>query len=248
MRAVAAGLLLLCLGALWYFVRDDIAEYAAFKRLTETMDRQRRYRVWVLKSFLLFSGATIVGLLILGRLHALATLPAEFRPFSESIRSLLGDGQLLRSGGFLAGFGAALLTGLIAGAVAVKLRFGRFKPCVAADIEPLMPRNGPEIAHAALLAVNAGLSEELFFRLLIPLLLTLLLGNAAAGFVIATTVFGAIHVYQGLVGVATTTILGGLLAGLYLWTGNLWIAVAMHALLDVLGLVVRPSIARLFAA
>ena len=80
MRIIAGVLLLLCFGEVLYFVRGDVADYAAFKLLTETADRQRRYRVWILKSLLLFSGISLVGLALLGRLHALAILPDEFSP------------------------------------------------------------------------------------------------------------------------------------------------------------------------
>ena len=42
-------LLVLCVGVMWWFVRNDAAEYAAFKRLTTSADRQRFYRRWVVK-------------------------------------------------------------------------------------------------------------------------------------------------------------------------------------------------------
>jgi len=61
-RLIQLLLLALCLGALAWFVRDDIADYRAFKLLTDTKDRQQRYLVWVLRAFLLFCGATIVSL------------------------------------------------------------------------------------------------------------------------------------------------------------------------------------------
>jgi membrane protease YdiL (CAAX protease family) len=40
-------------------------------------------------------------------------------------------------------------------------------------------------------------------------------------------------------------VLGAAFGALYLWTGNIWIAAAGHALLDTVGLVIRPSIGRL---
>lgn len=239
-----ASLLLLCLGALWWCVRDDIAEYAAFKLLTETTDRQKRFRAWLLKSFLVFSGATLVSLGILGRLPALTFFPPEFRKLSATLQSFLPKSQL-PGPGFMVGFSCALLAGLIAGALLTKARARKTPRLVLGDIEPLMPRNGPETAWAAVLSLNAGLSEELFFRLLLPLLLTGLLGNAILAFSLAAIVFGMVHFYQGPVGIFATTIPGLALTVLYLWTGNLWIAVGAHACLDLLGLVVRPTIARL---
>jgi len=108
-----------------------------------------------------------------------------------------------------------------------------------------MPRNRAETAHTAVLALNAGFGEELFFRLLLPLLLTLVLRNALAAFAIAAAIFGAIHLYQGVVGVLATALLGAAFAVLYLWTGSLWIAMGAHASVDLLSLVVRPTFTRL---
>jgi uncharacterized protein len=246
-RILSALMLLVCIGAVWYFVRNDIADYAAFKLLTETAERQRRYRAWVLKSFLLFGGLTVVCLAIVGRLRGLRVLPPEFASLAQSIHAVLGNVPV-PSGGFVVGFGAALLVGLIAGVLAVKVIKHKSKVVVAGDIEPLMPRNWQESAHVALLSLNAGFSEELFFRLLLPLLLTLLFGKPVLAFVVAGVTFGAIHAYQGAIGIAATSVLGFALTGLYLWTGNLWAAVCAHILLDMIGLVIRPAIARLFNA
>jgi membrane protease YdiL (CAAX protease family) len=58
-------------------------------------------------------------------------------------------------------------------------------------------------------------------------------------------VFGLAHAYQGWVGVLATTVVGAVFAGLYLSTGELWIVMAAHVVLDLLGLVVRPTLARL---
>jgi uncharacterized protein len=62
----AALLLAAALGAVGWFMWDDRHEYARFKALADTRDRQRRYRVWIVKSFLLFTGMTLVGLALLG--------------------------------------------------------------------------------------------------------------------------------------------------------------------------------------
>ena len=114
-----ASLLALCFAALWWFVHNDAAEYRAFKLLRETAARQRRYRAWVLKSFLLFSGATIVSLGILDRLRALTVFPDEFRALSGAVQSCLPQKQLPHAG-FLAGFAAAAVAGIAAGALVMK--------------------------------------------------------------------------------------------------------------------------------
>jgi uncharacterized protein len=236
-------LLVLCVAVMWWFVRNDAVEYTAFKRLTSSTDRQRCYRRWVLKSFLVFFGMTIVSLLILRQLQALITLPAEFIPLAARLAARMPLTQALDKS-FLIGFAsAAAITGILIGVLlAKKLKTSH---AVLGDIEPLMPRNGAETGWAALLSLNAGLSEECFFRLLLPLLLVGLLHNALLAFVIATVLFGLMHFYQGVAGVLMTTLVGVVLAGLYLWTGDLWIAIAAHAGLDLFGLVVRPTLMRL---
>jgi len=245
MRIIAGALLLLCFGEVLYFVRRDGADYAAFKLLTETADRQRRYRIWILKSLVLFSGTSLVGLALLGQFRTLATLPGEFRPLFDRLQSSGTLGGQIHSG-FLVGFGAALLGALIAGTLVSRFAGKKRKPIAIGDIEALMPRNWAETYHTALLSLNAGLSEEIFFRLLLPLLLVILFGNAIAAFAAAALIFGAVHLYQGAIGVIATTVLGVIFTLLYLWTGNIWIAVGAHAVLDLIGLVIRPSITRIF--
>ena len=242
-------LLVLNLAVLWWFVRKDGAEYTAFKKLTATTDRQRCYRRWVMKSFLLFSGATLLSLLVMQRLDAVVWMPGEFVSLAAHLRSLMPAAQI-PDRGFVIGFvSAAVLAGTLLGVVLAKMLKARpataEHPGTLAQIEPLMPRNAAETVWTALLSLNAGLSEECFFRLLLPLLLAGLLHNALLAFALATLLFGLVHLYQGVVGILMTAILGAILACIYLWTGNLWVVIALHAGIDLLGLVVRPTLTRL---
>jgi hypothetical protein len=236
-------LLVVSLAVLWWFVRNDASEYAAFKRQSDTRGRQRFYRVWILKSFLALFGTSIVCLLILRQLHALLYLPDEFIPLAARLGADMPTTAILDKE-FLAGCAVgAMLIGILLGVLIAK----RLKTShsTLADIEPLMPRNGAETGWAALLSINAGLSEECFFRLLLPLLLIGVLHNPLLAFVSATILFGLVHIYQGVVGVVLTTLVGAVLVGLYLWTGSLLITIAVHAGLDLFGLVVRPTFMRL---
>jgi membrane protease YdiL (CAAX protease family) len=236
-------LLVISVAVLWWFVRNDASEYAAFKRLPDTAGRQRCYRIWVLKSFLCFFGTSIVSLLILHALPSLITLPAEFIPLAAKLGAVMPTTAMLDKS-FLIGVAVgAMVIGILLGVLmAKKLQTSH---ATLGDIEPLMPRTGAETGWAALLSLNAGLSEECFFRLLLPLLLTSLLHHPLWAFVISTILFGLVHFYQGVAGVVMTTMLGVVMAGLYLWTGDLWIAIAVHAGLDLFGLVVRPTFMRL---
>ena len=242
--------LAVCLGIVWRFVSKDSTEYAVFKLLTETTDRQRKYRAWIVKSFLFFTGSTLILLAVERRLDSLTTLPVEFHSLYAWLRTLVPKPQFVNRG-FLAGFGLDLVGSIVGGiflgkALARKRLNG--KTAMAGDVEPLLPRNGAETGWAVLLSLNAGLSEELFFRLLLPLLLANLFGNALFAFGVAVIIFGLVHLYQGVAGVIATTILGFALTGLYLWTGSLWIAIGAHTLLDLFGLVIRPNLARMVRA
>ena len=236
-------LLVVSLVMLWWFVRNDASEYAAFKRQPDTTGRQHFYKTWILKSFLALFGTSIVCLLILRQLQALFYLPDAFIPLAAHLGADMPTTGLLDKE-FLAGCAAAaMVIGILLGVLIAK----RLKTSHAtlADIEPLMPRNGAETGWAALLSLNAGVSEECFFRLVLPLLLIGVLHNPLLAFVSATILFGLVHIYQGVLGVVMTTLVGAMLAGLYLWTGSLLITIAVHAGLDLFGLVVRPTLMRL---
>ncbi len=245
MPLLPAALLLACLAALAWLTWRDIADYAAFKLLTATADRQRRYRIWVLKSFLLFFVGGMVCLALLGRLGCLIHEPREFFALARRLRSALP----------FAAFGPELLGGIVAGVstsvvIAVILAQRNARRAAApmlGDVAALLPRNGAETLWTGLMAVNAGVSEEVFFRLLLPLLLVLVFGNAVAAFAVAGIVFGLAHIYQGWGGALATFVLGLVLAGLYLVTGSLLAPIAVHVLIDLVGLVIRPTLARVAA-
>jgi len=61
-------------------------------------------------------------------------------------------------------------------------------------------------------------------------------------------VFGLAHLYQGWVGILATAVIGAALAALYLGSGALWLAMAVHAAFDLFGLVIRPGLTRLASA
>ena len=91
-----------------------------------------------------------------------------------------------------------------------------------------------------MLSFSAGISEELMFRLALPLLLTLLIGNAWIGFLLSITIFGLMHYYQGWQGVLATTFAALLFSVVYLYTGSLLIPIVMHIFMDLNGLVFVP--------
>ena len=221
------------------------------ENFTETRDRQRTYASWLAKSFIAFGGGAVASLLWLGRQSALWTFPPGFAPLLRSARESLLQGQDVVD--FLLGVAAAAVIGLIGMTLLSRARRKKNegekpKQIVVGDVQALLPRNGAERFWCALLSLNAGLSEELFFRLAFPLVLVLVFGNALLAFAIATLAFGFMHIYQGTAGVIATTVVGAVMSAIYLATGDIWIVVILHAAIDLNGLVLMPYLAQRRAA
>ena len=97
--------------------------------------------------------------------------------------------------------------------------------------EQIMPRTGGELSAALGVSTTAGIGEELIFRGYL-----LWYGATVAGLpasVIATSqLFGIAHGYQSRFGVIFATLAGLLLAGAYLASESLILAMWMHATYD----------------
>jgi membrane protease YdiL (CAAX protease family) len=229
--------------ALAWFVRNDLAEYEAFKALTSSEDRQRVFRRWLARAFLFFGLGAVGVLLLLGRIDSLWRLPPEFTGLAATVARQIADDD---SGGgstpFLAIVSAAILAGgILGGLIAARRRKDKApSQVVIGDIEPLLPRNREERRWTALLALNAGPSEELFFRLLLPLVIALATHDAVLAFAASALLFGAVHYYQGWIGVLGTTAVGLLFTGLYLASGSIWIPAILHSLMNLNTLWLRP--------
>ena len=224
-----------------YFLRTGIAEYGVFKATTKTEDRQGFYRRWTFRSFLIFSVVTIGLLTVFGRIDALFILPDEFVPLAEQLATVFADENEVLDPNFVwIILFAMAASAILSPSLITYLSRGKAEAFIAGDVLPLLPRNREEKSWAAAISANAGLGEELFFRLLLPLLFTYVFGNVLLAFVAAAIVFGVIHSYQGWVGVLATTVLGALLMLIYLGTENLWVVIAVHAAIDLNGLILQP--------
>jgi membrane protease YdiL (CAAX protease family) len=228
--------LALALAAYIYFFKGDFGRLSELAALQPPGWRRRRYRVWIAKSWALFAAPAAIGLLLLGRLDAVVTMPAEFVP-------------LAREAGYPApifgeGIAGGLIAGSLIGAAWTLLRRRKGKPpAMLGDFSSLLPREAGEGWFAAGSAISAGITEELYFRLLLPLAIADLTGSAIAGFTVATILFALAHRYQRWPGVLATGLVGVLFAYLYLQSGALWVAMVMHAAVDLNGLVLRPALA-----
>jgi membrane protease YdiL (CAAX protease family) len=107
----------------------------------------------------------------------------------------------------------------------------------------LLPRTGPERRLFALVGVTAGVCEEWLYRGFFLAVVAALAPGLPTGVlvVVAAVAFGLAHAYQGVSGVLTTGVLGGVLAALYLQTGSLLLPVLLHAVIDLRFLLVPAT-------
>jgi membrane protease YdiL (CAAX protease family) len=107
----------------------------------------------------------------------------------------------------------------------------------------LLPRTRLERRLFAVVGVTAGVCEEWLYRgFFLAVVAGLAPGSSATVLVlVAAAGFGLAHAYQGLVGVVTTGVLGGVLAAVYLQTGSLLLPILLHAVIDLRFLLVPPA-------
>lgn len=232
-------LIILSIGLIAW-VLNDLRQYRVFKEVADSAVRRRFYLSWAAQNFVLLGCGSLVTALVLGRYLPLLTLPPEFEQFAAGLSPPEGVDQ--SEEGRL-----GLVIGLVIGlAIAISLqvwRMRRASKALLGDVDAMIPRNWLERLAVLPLCLSAGFSEELFFRLALPLLLATITGSVMVGFAASTIIFGLIHAYQGWKGMVATTLAGAFFTYVYLRTGSLIRPILLHALLDVVALIVRPVLA-----
>ncbi len=228
------ALLAFLIGAFGLNTWVNIGRYRRLTSQAGNLDRAAFYRAGLVKSLILFLGGSVISLIILKRTDAFAQIPQEFG--AEALRSVLWRVRPDIVHGVIIAWVVVICLASLMGGRQMKRLVGEGETNLAA----LLPRNSGERFWAFLISLNAGLSEELFFRLVVPLLLAGVTGNAVLAFTLSVLLFGLGHAYQGLWGVITTTILGAMLGFIYLYTGQILAVVAVHAGIDLWSLVVVP--------
>lgn len=235
--ALLALLIVVLVLLVWRAVTRERRDYARFKRLRSTTLRRKVFGKWILESWLMLGGLAGVVLLAAAPYLPLALSGArQWGPLAGIPYS--SDSVTF----FVAGFG---LLAVLAMVVPVLLVRGQVDEVPAiGDIRALLPRNRGELAYGAGLGFTAGIVEELLFRLALPALLFGVLdgvpGAAPLAFGIAALLFGALHLYQGRLGILFAFLLGVLFTLLYLVTGTILAPIALHALIDLRSLVLIP--------
>ena len=112
------------------------------------------------------------------------------------------------------------------------------------DIRSLLPHTGLEIAVWMLLALTAGICEELIFRGYLQRQFTSWTGNAAAGIALQGIVFGVAHAYQGPKQILIIAVYGCMFGFLAWWRKSLRPGMAAHFFQDGLGGLMLVKFAR----
>lgn len=222
---------------LWRATTRGRRDYARFKRLRSTVARQQVYRRWVIEGALANGGlslATIVG--------ACSSIPVVLADAQASapvaaVRAFFGQPY-----GLPVAIGVAVV--LLAGMVlpVVLLRDSPDEAPAVGDIRALLPRTRGELRYGAALSLNAGVFEELLFRLGLPALIFAVSGNTLVAFLGAIVLFALLHVYQGAFGILFSALLGAVFTLLYLVTGSIVVPIVVHALVDLRSLVLIPVV------
>ena len=229
-RLHAALLLVPALGLLWLFLRGDMLGH--WRRGAGW----RRFPAWVARAWTLFGAGSLTLLAAAGEVGAVAALPAPFATARADVVALVGT---IDPWGAM---GPAALGGLGLGGLVAGLLERRGRRVGLGDVERVMPRDPRELRWAAALAVTAGVTEELYFRVLVPLLIAAATGSAWLGFAVGIVLFGAAHRYQGWTGIAASAAVGVLMTVVLLATGSLVAAMLLHALIDLNAVVLRPIV------
>jgi membrane protease YdiL (CAAX protease family) len=98
----------------------------------------------------------------------------------------------------------------------------------------LLPEKRTERFWFGAVSLGAGVSEELLFRGFLFWYLGFFFPQLSLVqlIVLSSAMFGFCHIYQGLLGIVGTSVLGAVLMWMYLSTESLILPIAIHALID----------------
>ncbi len=99
------------------------------------------------------------------------------------------------------------------------------------DLTAIVPHTNNELRLFYGVSISAGISEEIIFRGLIMAPLAAAWGVVPA-VLVSSIVFGLSHTYQGASGALRSSLVGLVLALSVVFTGSLYAAIILHAILD----------------
>jgi hypothetical protein len=110
---------------------------------------------------------------------------------------------------------------------------------LADQVAPFLPRTRKAMRSFDALAVTAGTCEEILYRGYFIWYASQFLGTGIRGLglavLVTSTVFALGHLYQGRRGILMVLSSGLVHGALYVLAGSLWIPMALHAAIDLMG-------------
>lgn len=220
-------------------VLRDRSLYRRFRRYRSTARRQRAYRRWLLDSFVTFGLGSLVVLVVAAPWVPLLVQQIERIGWVGSARDAFD--RLGALGPSLVVAAIVVLVGGTVVAVVLARNSTDAIPTVG-DIGALLPRNRRELVWTSALSINAGVVEELMFRLALPALIFGVTESVAVSVIGSLVIFGGLHAYQGLPGVLGSMIIGAALLALYIASGSILAPIVAHALIDLRSLALIPVV------
>ncbi len=107
-----------------------------------------------------------------------------------------------------------------------------------------MPQKGTEMIPWCLVSFGAGISEEILYRGVLLQLCLALVGHWWVAVAICVLAFTVVHAYQGLRSMLIVGLMGIAFHGIVVWTGDLYTAMATHAVYDALAGLIFMLLAR----
>jgi len=213
--------------------RKDRLEYQRFKRMRITKRRQAMFRRWVLQSLAVFGGSAVV----------LLALAWQFIPLLLADIDDWGWIAAARMSGLVPGLLIGILLAVFGGAVlGILLARKETEIPTLGDVQALLPRNRAELRWGAALSINAGVVEELLFRLALPAAIYGVTGSSVVAVVASLVIFALLHVYQGVGGIIGSLVIGTILFTIYIASGSILLVIVVHALFDLRSLVLIPIV------
>ncbi len=215
----------------------DRTQYPKFEAATASEERQKWLRKWLIDSFIRYGVIGLVCLYVLEPGWSVLRLPPDM---ALSRDLLFGGGPF--SVDNLSGwaFGFAIFLILLMAALSVIPFLTKPPELPEGGTMAMLPRNWREAGYTSGLSVNAGVSEEIVFRLVLVIAILDLTGSLLIAITVASALFAIAHAYQGVGGVIASGIAGLVLMGIYLLTGQLWLIVIIHILSDLRALLFLP--------
>jgi membrane protease YdiL (CAAX protease family) len=147
-----------------------------------------------------------------------------------------GEASWLPGSAFIIGFMGAALVALFL-PIVLMMRSETTRARIAESLEKLnfiLPTTGEERRWFVLVAITAGACEEILYRgFLIHYFRDLPFPIGLIGaLILSSCVFGFAHLYQGVVGIVQTTILGAIFGLVFIVTGSLLLPMILHVLID----------------